>query len=259
MVPNLHGKIEHESLGTLTYTIGIGEKSTSICINPGIKKAVIDAYKKSFDIMDAISALYMKYMGKDKECDIIGYFFEIADQFNGPEDLITKFTQLYENIYVKKIMLANDVEEYLKKIEQANEDPYTPSMADSSANTNNELQAGNTIQCSIKLSNGKEIHSSQTEVKEKSGELYAYLDHLSTDMGYRGKGIATIGISKLEKFLQVNDITRLTLEVGEIDGVNRYDLVNFYKKRGFESAGNGKFVKYISPNPDDEDIPNFYF
>ena len=246
MIPNLKFKIQHEELGQLTCSIGIGQQTSSIAIKPQIISNINKAYQKNNDIMDAISALYMSFMGNDKATDIIGFFYEISNQIKGPEDLVTKFCQLYDNIYVKKIMLANDTEDYFKKTAQANENPYSPhTVNDDISNGIEELHAGNTIICEIKNKNGTTIYSSQTEIKKKGEDLFAYLDHHSTSEQYRGKGIASIGLDKLEEYLQINDIPQLILEVGEIGGVNHYDLEKFYTNRGYENLGNGKFTKRI--------------
>lgn len=218
IMKNVSYKFHHQKLGDLAIQISSGEnisKTSNI-----IPKVFIVKHKQS-DTITFLCALYELYSGNnDTMTDIIG------------EYLVTS----HDN---------KTVEQISKEISEK----YTTHVNKKSAKQNAPISAGDGIDIRIvkKTSPNDPLYTANIIVKKHSGELSAHIDEQKTEEKYQKQGLMSLAIGTyLPRYCESNNIANITLETGEIGGVDKNTLKKIYESLGFEKGKGDLLVKSVN-------------
>lgn len=215
---NVSYKFNHEKLGQLVIAISSGD---SIDNANNIIPATFVVKNKKTDPREFLFKLYELFMGKnDTMTDIIGDYLTTNLNNTTTEKLAEDISSKYASIINKKnakqdapISSGDGIDIRISKVSAPNTPLYTANVI----------------------------------VKKRNGGLTAYIDEQVTEEQYQKQGLMTLAIGKyLPKYCASNDISSITLETGEIGGVDKNQLKKIYQNLGFEMSKNGLFEKPVA-------------
>lgn len=214
---NVSYKFNHQKLGELLINISSGENISSA--NNIIPASFVVQHKKD-EPLQFLYTLYELYSGKnDVMTDIIGDYLTKNLSKSTPEQLAKDITQKYSVIANKK-----------------------------SAKQDAPISSGDGINIRIvKVSApNNSLYSANIVVKKHGGRLCAHIEEQATEEKYQKQGLMSLAIgSYLPKYCVSNNIPNITLETGEIGGVDRNTLKKIYETLGFEKGKGDLFVKPV--------------
>jgi len=212
---NMRFNFNHDNLGKLTAVISSGD-STSKANN--IIPATFFIKNKDKDTNSFLFSLYETFaINNDIMADIIGEYLVDSKSLSN-EEIYNEINKRYSEIIQKK----NN-----KFAAQFSENDGIDAQIIDPKNPNEPL------------------YSAKIIVTKFKNSLYAHIDEQITNEEFRKQGLMTIMINKfLPIYCAKNNLSAITLETGEIDGVDKITLEKIYKNLGFEKYKD-MFIKHI--------------
>lgn len=221
---NVSYKFNHQKLGNLVIKISSGE-----------------SIGKANNIIPAT------FLVKHKKSDINTFLFDLYELYSGKNDAITDIIGEYLVNTPKK----KTVEQIAKDIS----DKYATLISKKSAKQNAPIASGDGINIRIVKASAPNdpLYTANVVVKKHSGRLCAHIDEQTTESKYQKQGLMSLAVGTyLPKYCASNGIANITLETGEIGGVDKNTLKKIYEGLGFEKGKGDLFVKPVGMDNVDE-------